>query len=414
MIAPCVATGLDRLCRTRFRALRGRRVGLLANQAAVNHELLHVIDLLHEAPGVELVRLFGPEHGLRGEAQDMEAVGSGQDRKTGLPIVSLYGDRVESLKPRPDDLEGLDVVVADLPDIGSRYYTFAATLFFLMETAAEVGASVLVLDRPNPIGGVEVEGPAIRPGFESFVGVQDVPNRHGLTLGEWARLYQADRGFDLDLEILRCEGWTREMRWRDTGLPWVPPSPNMPTPETALVYPGGCLLEATNLSEGRGTTRPFEFWGAPWLEPHLERLEAAVEDQLGVRFRACSFQPVFHKHANTRCFGLFPHVVDAEAFRPLGCYLGLIAATAIADHEHFSWRTEPYEFVSDRPAIDLLFGSDRERRAIDDLTRYDHRTDLRRWVADQATRWRTDEAAFRERRRPFLLYTARGWSMADG
>ncbi|MEW4567869.1 DUF1343 domain-containing protein [Tautonia sp. JC769] len=400
---PRVATGLDRLVEERFARLKGRTVGLIANQSTVDRRLRHGIDLLHAAPGVELVRLFGPEHGLRGELQDMVGAGSETDSRTGLPVVSLYGATPETLKPRAEDLDGLDCLIFDLQDVGARYYTFAATMFYAMETAASVGCSFLVLDRPNPLGGLAVEGPSIQKGFESFVGAYPVPIRHGMTVGELARLFRLERQLDLDLEVMTCEGWTRGCFWPETGLPWVPPSPNMPTYETALVYPGGCLIEGTNLSEGRGTTRPFENWGAPWLDSASHEMAEVLDDEPGVCLRPNIFRPVFHKHAGTTCFGVQPHVVDPRAFSALRTYVLMLMKAVQADPGRFAWRTEPYEFIEAPIAIDLLFGSSEERIAIEQAAR-DDALDLEAWFEGLSRRWKQDEDAFRDRRASNLLY----------
>ncbi|HSN14367.1 MAG TPA: DUF1343 domain-containing protein, partial [Anaeromyxobacteraceae bacterium] len=234
-----------------------------------------------------------------------------------------------------------------------------------MEAAAEAGVGFLVLDRPNPLGGVAVEGPRLRPGFESFCGLHDLAVRHGMTVGELARLFRAERRLDLRLEVIPCEGWRRGVRFRETGLPWVIPSPNMPTPETALVYPGMCLLEGTNLSEGRGTTLPFELFGAPWLDGR--RLASALDAERlpGVRFRPTSFVPTWDKHAGVRCHGAALHVTDPEAFRPFRTGLACVARAREQDPARFRWRTERYEFVEGVPAFDLLCGSAREREAIE-------------------------------------------------
>ncbi|RUL88432.1 exo-beta-N-acetylmuramidase NamZ family protein [Tautonia sociabilis] len=403
--APRVRTGLDVIASERFARLAGRKVGLIANQTAVDHRLRHAIDLLHNAPGVELVRLFGPEHGLRGEAQDMIGVGSGADRRTGLPIVSLYGDGPESLVPRSEDLDGLDLLVFDVQDVGARYYTFAATMLYAMEAAAAVGCGFLVLDRPNPIGGLKVEGPTVSAGFESFVGAFPMPIRHGMTVGELALLFREERGLDLDLEVVPCSGWHRGMLWPETGLHWIPPSPNMPTAATAMVYPGACLIEGTNLSEGRGTTRPFEQWGAPWLEEASYRMAEELGDRPGTLPRPLAFCPVFHKHSGTTCFGVQPHVTDPLAFSALETYVLLLAMAVRADRERFSWRTEPYEFVSSPIAIDLLFGSSREREAIEEFAASGER-DLEGWLLAMSRAWEPDTRSFEERRRPFLRYPA--------
>src|SRR5512137_2968769 len=288
---PPVGVGLEVLLRSRGGPLRGRRVGLICNPTAVDGRLRHAADLLHALPGVTLAALFGPEHGVRGDAQYLVSVAGEVDAAPGLPVHSLYGATAASLRPPPAALAGLDVLCFDIQDVGARYYTYQATMLLCMEAAARAGLAFVVLDRPNPIGGLRVEGPALRPGFESFCGLHDLAPRHGLTVGELARLFVAERGLDLDLAVVPCEGWRRGEGARATGLPWVSPSPNMPTPETALVYPGMCLLEGTNLSEGRGTTRPFELFAAPWLDPAALAAALGADRLPGVRFRPASFTP---------------------------------------------------------------------------------------------------------------------------
>ncbi len=385
-------TGLEVLRDQSFAPLRGRRVGLVCHPASVDRDLRHAADLLAAAPGVELAALFGPEHGLHGQAQDL--IGVGDSAAGQLRVHSLYRNTVESLRPTADQLRGLDTLVVDLQCVGSRYYTFQATMLYCLEAAAANRLAVFVLDRPNPIGGVHVEGPARAPGFDSFVGPHPVPTRPGLTIGELARLFQADLGLDVDLTVVPCDGWQRSMTFDETGLPWVLPSPNMPTVDTAIVYPGQCLLEGTNLSEGRGTTRPFELCGAPWIDAAAaaRRLEA---DRLpGVRFRPAHFRPTFQKFAGVDCGGVQLHVTDRDAFRPVRTSLAVLAAMRDLSGDRFGWRTEVYEFVSDRPAIDLLFGSDRERRALEAGVPWQ----------DIAAAWEAEEAAFRDHRQPFLLY----------
>ncbi len=258
-------TGLERLLDNPKRWLAGGRVGLVANPTATDRELRHAADLLHAHPDVNLTLLFGPEHGVRGAAQDMIGVSDARDPATGLPEVSLYGETLASLSPGREHLERVDVLVFDVQDVGARYYTYAATMALCMKAAAEHGLLVIVLDRPNPIGGVQVEGGGITPGLESFCGLYPIPQRHGMTVGELARLYNTTFGIGCDLAVVSLEGWCRESYFDATGLPWVMPSPNMPTLDTAIVYPGMCLIEGTNLSEGRGTTRPFEIFGAPFV-----------------------------------------------------------------------------------------------------------------------------------------------------
>src|SRR5512133_2535988 len=387
-------SGLEVLAAGRFRALAGRRVGLVCNPTAVTRDLVHAADLLHAAPGVRLAALFGPEHGVRGDAQYMAAVGGERDPRTGLPAHSLYGETAASLRPARAQLEGLDALVFDVQDVGARYYTYQATMMLCMEAAAEAKLGFVVLDRPNPIGGDLVEGPRLRPGFESFCGLHDLAVRHGLTVGELALLFRAERKLDVELEIVPCAGWRRGQRFRETGLPWVFPSPNMPTPETALVYPGMCLLEGTNLSEGRGTTRPFELFGAPWLD--AVRLAAALarERLPGVLFRPASFVPTWDKHAGSRCHGVELLVTDPDAFRPFRTGLAAVVHARAQDRGRFAWRTERYEFVDGVLAFDLLCGSAREREAIE----------AGATVRDLTRAFAPEERAFGRRRAAYLRY----------
>lgn len=390
-----VATGLERLLadERRLDQLRGAAVGLLANPTCVTPDLRHGLDVLLEA-GVEVERLFGPEHGVRAEAQDMEAVEQAKDPVTGIPVVSLYGVDRDSLRPDPDDLADLDVLIADIQDIGARYYTYASTVGFAMEVCGEVGTSVWVLDRPNPLGGVSVEGNLVDARLRSFVGTQPIPNRHGLTLGELARYYDRWGGWSCELTVVEMTGWKRSMWYDETGLPWVLPSPNMPTLATAIVYPGMCLLEGTNASEGRGTTRPFEFFGAPYVDSRelRERLEAFDLD--GVAFREVAFRPMFQKHAHKTCHGVQIHVTDRESFESLALGFAAVAALARGWPEAFDWRREAYEFVDDELAIDLLLGDAdlRER-----LVRGQDPVELARSLSGERER-------FMQRRRESLLY----------
>jgi len=324
----------------------------------------------------------------------MEGVVDTQDPVTGLEVRSLYGSSASSLEPRADDLDGLDAILVDVPDIGCRYYTFAATMDGVMAACERSSVEVVVLDRPNPIGGVHREGGRVHQGFESFVSGLPTPVRHGLTLGEIALLLHRERYPETALTVVRCRGWMRES-WLDrTGLPWVPPSPNMPTLETAAVYPGMCLVEATTLSEGRGTTRPFHVVGAPGIDSGVlvERLSRAAGP--GIGFRPAAFRPMFGKHAGSVCHGVELHVDDREVLEPLR--LGLTVLKVIADHfpEVFAWRREPYEFVSDIPAIDLLTGSDAARHAVAGG----------RPLAPVLDRWRGEVEEFDDTLEGILLY----------
>ncbi len=360
---PKTLTGLDVLVNEGFKRLSGLKIGLLAHPASVDSQLVHILTRCLEH-GVSVKHLFGPEHGFWGNAQDMESVASSIDAKTGIPVTSLYGQSQESLLLNPKSLAGLDILVCDLQDIGSRYYTFAYTIAFAMKACAQAGIPCLVLDRPNPLGGVQKEGDVVQPGFFSFVGEYPLQNRHGMTLGELAQFFKKHDKIDCDLEIIGTQNWSREHYFDQTGLPWVMPSPNMPTPDTALVYPGACLFEGTNLSEGRGTTKPFELVGAAYIQDPDKFAALAESCALpGAKLRPCWFTPMFHKQAQTLCGGLQIHVTDRKKF--LSVKTGMAIIWAARQFEGFAWRTEPYEFVSDRLAIDLLFGSDKPRKLLD-------------------------------------------------
>ncbi|MEZ4359855.1 MAG: DUF1343 domain-containing protein [Kofleriaceae bacterium] len=384
-----VETGLAQLAAD-ARPLRGRRVGLLMNPTAVDDRLRHALELLR--PQVQVTALFGPEHGVTGAAQDMIEVGNAVEGE--LPEFSLYGATEASLTPTPEMLEHVDVLVYDIQDIGSRYYTFVWTMVLAMRAAAAAGKAFVVLDRPNPIGGDLVEGGAIAPGFESFVGLLSVPNRHGLTAGEIAQWRAREERLDLDLTVVLMRGWRRELGFAETGLPWVQPSPNMPTLDTALVYPGMCLVEGTELSEGRGTTRPFELAGAPWLDPAALAASLNAYGLPGCAFRPATFHPMFQKHAHVTTHGVQLHLTDRRAFRPYLTGVAFLKACRDQDPERFAWRTRAYEFVDQIPAIDLLCGSAQVREGIDAGAR----------LEDLASTWAAAEDEHRRRRDELLLY----------
>ena len=389
-----VRSGLERLLDDARPLVSGRRAALLVNPTAVTARLEHAADLLQSLPGTRIMRLFGPEHGIRGEAQDMISVSSERDPGSGLDVISLYGKDENSLRPGPGSLDDLDVLIYDIQDIGTRFYTFAATLALCREAAAAAGVQVLVCDRPNPLNGLAIEGGLPRPDLRSFVGWLPVPVRHGLTVGELARLYCKKARLDLDLEVLEMEGWHRDLFFDQTGLPWVMPSPNMPTPDTALVYPGMCLVEGTELSEGRGTTRPFELVGAPFLDAQELARRLRKMDLPGVLFRACSFVPTFHKHAGRSCHGVQLHVTDPRSFKPVLTGVAVLTASRSLGGALFQWRYAAYEFVTDRPAIDLLAGSPRLRKGIEAQV---HPRELE-------SEWLREDRLFREEREEFLLY----------
>ncbi|MFH1131293.1 MAG: DUF1343 domain-containing protein [Pseudomonadota bacterium] len=388
-----VSLGLEVVLEERLGLLAGRRIGLLCNHAAVNSQFKHVADLLAKVSNLRC--LFGPEHGVRGEAQDMIGVGEGRDACLDLPVYSLYGASVDSLRPQTEWLADLDLVLIDLQDIGSRYYTFVWTMALMMQVCAEMGVSVVVLDRPNPIGGEKIEGPLIENGFFSFVGHHSVPIRHGMTIGEMARLVHKELAlYGCELQVVPMEGWQRNMYYDQTGLPWVLPSPNMPTLDTALVYPGACLFEGTNLSEGRGTTRPFEILGAPWVDGNVLAEALEKEDLPGVGFRPICFTPTFHKHSGKPCGGIQIHVVAREKFRPLLTGVAILRQVHNLWPKQFEWRKEAYEFVADRPAIDLLAGGAWLRKGIEAGATLEKLTG----------HWNAAESEFARRRKPYLIY----------
>jgi uncharacterized protein YbbC (DUF1343 family) len=387
-------SGLARVVHEGHQLLVDKRVGLICNPTAVTAELRHAIDVL-PAAGIRLVSLFGPEHGVRGDAQDMISVDGAVDARSKLPVHSLYGSTEASLTPTPQMLEGLDVLVYDVQDVGSRYYTFVWTMVLAMRAAAKAGIAFGVLDRPNPIGGVHVEGGTIAEGFESFVGLVSCPNRHGLTAGEIARWRHSVEKLDVNLFVISMRGYERELRFEHTGLPWVLPSPNMPTTDTALVYPGMCLVEGTELSEGRGTTRPFELVGAPHLDGYALATALAKFDLPGVGFRPVTFTPQFQKHAGVACHGVQLHVTNVETFRPYRTGVAVVKACHDQSPDLFKWRHRAYEFVDKIPAIDLLAGSAALREGIAAGASLD----------ELSARWPRDEGAFAEEREQYLLYT---------
>jgi uncharacterized protein YbbC (DUF1343 family) len=371
--------------------LRGRTIGLVSNPASVNGGLRHVADVL-EAHGVRLGALFGPQHGFRSDLQEnMIESPHARDGRRRVPIYSLYS---ETRQPTPAMLEGLDALVIDLQDVGTRIYTYIYTMAGCLRAAKAHGLPVIVCDRPNPIGGEAVEGPMLDPAFASFVGEYPIPMRHGMTIGELARLFNEHFGIGAKLEVVAMRGWTRGQYFDETGLTWVMPSPNLPTLDSALVYPGTVLFEGTNVSEGRGTTRPFELIGAPWIDP--EPLAAALDREAlpGVFFRPTAFEPTFHKHTRTLCGGVQIHVRDRQAFRPVETGVAVLAACRGAGPTSFAWREPPYEYEAVRPPIDILCGSARERIAIE------HGDSL----ADLTRRWAADVEGFLPLRQRFLLY----------
>ena len=373
-------------------ALDGKRVGLVCNPASVDGELRHIADRLTTHPRARVAALFGPQHGFRSDVQEnMIETGHGRDEIRRVPVYSLYS---ETREPTADMLRDLEVLVIDLQDVGTRIYTYIYTMANCLVAARRHGIKTIVCDRPNPIGGIGVEGPMLTAGFESFVGQYPIPMRHGMTIGELARLFNEHFGIGADLVVEQLEGWRRDMYHEDTGLPWVLPSPNIPTVDTAVVYPGTVLFEGTNVSEGRGTTRPFELVGAPWTV--AERFADTMNrlDLAGVRFRPAVFEPTFHKHAGKSCGGCQLHVRDRMRFRPVEVGVALMAAFRATDPARFRWRDPPYEYEREKLPVDILAGSSQLREQIE------HGVPTR----EIAESWEAGVHAFLKIRERFLLY----------
>lgn len=386
-------TGLDIFEKTWPKKLKGTRVGLLVHPASVNRKLEHASDCLLKSRKLELKALFGPQHGIRGETQDNMIEWEGfRDKKTGLPVYSLYG---QTRKPDPSMLRDIDVLVIDMQDVGARYYTFIWTMELCMQACLEAGKPVVVLDRPNPLGGVHTEGPVLDMNYTSFVGQRPMPVRHGMTIGEIGNYLRNAFYPSLDYHVIKMQGWKREMWFDETGLPWVLPSPNMPTIDTAIVYPGMCLLEGTNLSEGRGTTRPFEIFGAPFIDPDalVKRLNAFKLP--GVLFRPMYFQPTFQKHAGKLCGGTQIHVTVRGRFKSFKTGVAIVKAIHELWPDNFAWKQPPYEYETKKIPVDILMGTDRPRKDIERGTSLER---MEQW-------WKAQCLEFNKKvRRKYLLY----------
>lgn len=361
--------GIDILLSRRRELLKGKHIGVLAHAASVNAVGEHTVDRIARSGLGTVVALFGPEHGIATNAQDMEPVNSHTDHARGLPVYSLYGATLDSLKPTAEMLEGIDVLVVDLQDIGSRYYTYVWTACLCAEACAESGKQIIVCDRPNPIGGALVEGAGIESGYESFVGLCSLPVRHGMTIGEIVQAVNGRQPRAADLTVVQIEGWRRDQQWPAFEYPWVNPSPNMRSYSAALLYPGMCLLEGTNMSEGRGTDTPFEIVGAPYVDSE-EIIDAFAALSLpGVHLAPTSFFPTRQKWAGRLCNGVRWVIEDPQSFRPYRTGLAFVwLLWKLYGGKGFEWRVAPYEFVTTRPAIDLLTGGARFREHIADLT----------------------------------------------
>lgn len=390
-----VFSGLDVLLSAPDRYIKGKAIGLVVNHTSVASDIRHSVLKLQSDRRFVVKKLFAPEHGLYGAAQDMIGVESHIDPASGLETASLYGHNEASLTPKVSDLQELDALVFDIQDIGSRYYTFIYTMANCMETCRKVGVPIVICDRPNPIDGVHIEGNLVRKKFRSFVGQYAIPNRHGMTAGELARLFNDYFGIDCDLTVVPMRGWKRRMWFEDTGLPWVAPSPNMPTVATAAVYPGMCLLEGTHLSEGRGTTLPFEQFGAPYIDAHKLADTLNREKLSGVYFRPHYFKPTFHKWANQVCGGAHVHITDRKTFKAFLTGLAVLRAIDKLYADKFEWRKAPYEFEKDHFAIDLLYGNSKFREVFMRGSRS---------LRDIEASWEADLKTFKPIRKKYLLY----------
>ena len=372
--------------------LDGKRVGVVCNPASVDHDFSHIADRLASHPRARLAALFGPQHGFRSDVQEnMIETGHGTDHFRRVPVYSLYSDTRE---PTAAMLAGLDVLVIDLQDVGTRIYTYIYTMANCLIAARKHGVKVIVCDRPNPIDGVDLEGPILIPGFESFVGLYPIPMRHGMTIGELARLFNEHFGIGAELEVVAMQGWRREMYHDAAQAPWVMPSPNIPTLESAIVYPGTVLFEGTSVSEGRGTTRPFEIVGAPGIVAERFAGELNRRQLPGAFFRPVVFEPVFHKHTKQACGGCQIHVLDRQLFRPVLTGVALVAAFHAAGASQFCWRDPPYEYEREKLPFDILAGSSELREQIKAGVR----------AEEIARSWEPAVATFRSVRERFLMY----------
>jgi uncharacterized protein YbbC (DUF1343 family) len=387
-----IKLGIERLLDDRIDLLKGARVGLVCNQASVNHDFHHAADLFHQHTEINLTTLFGPQHGIRGDVQDnMIETEHATDRATGLPIYSLYS---ETREPSTEMLREVDVIVVDLQDVGTRIYTFVYTLANCMRAAKRLNKKVIACDRPNPINGIQLEGVVLDPAFASFVGQFPIATRHGMTFCELGRLFNEAFGIGSDLECVTMEGWSRELWYDETDSPWVLPSPNMPTLDAATVFPGSVHLEGTQMSEGRGTARPFELVGAPYIDS--DRFAQALNGRglPGVYFRSCVFLPTFQKHGGEACGGVQIHVTNRQTFQPALSGIAVVKTAFEMYGDDFKWKEPPYEYEYDKNPFDLIAGTSKVREAIE-------RGDSLESIEES---WQAPLAEFSRLRGDFLLY----------
>lgn len=387
-----VSTGIDLLEQEYWKGLKGQRLGLLANQASVDGNLRQTKQIISDRFPGQLKSLYGPQHGFGGQDQDnMVETPHAYDTDLQIPIFSLYA---ESRAPHPHMLEMIDILIIDLQDVGTRVYTFAATMLNCLRAAASQRIKVLVLDRPNPLGGQVVEGNLLQPDLFSFVGPYTLPMRHGLTMGEMANVFRDVFRLECDIEIIPMRGWDRKMLWEETGLRWIMPSPNMPLPQTAQVYPGQVIWEGTNVSEGRGTCRPFEIFGAPYFETKGIQDALETEDMAGCVLQPYSFRPTFHKWAEEICHGFMIHILDPDLYRPYTTSLAILKTIMKVHRNELRWKAPPYEYEYDRRPIDLILGDPSLCNELESDPA----------ISSLEEKWSGELKAYIQWREPYLLY----------
>jgi uncharacterized protein YbbC (DUF1343 family) len=383
-----VRLGIETLQESRFERFRDEKLGLIINPSSVNSDFETTLDVFLRTK-VAVTALFAPEHGIEGELQDQERIVNFYEKKSSIPVHSLYG---KHLAPTKGMLKKVDTLVFDIQDAGARFYTFVWTMELAMEKASLYKKRFIVLDRPNPINGTDIEGPVLDENYSSFVGLYSIPVRHGMTVGELASMFKGEFNIGVELEVVKMKGWERDMWFDDTYLPWISPSPNMPTLDTATVYPGMCLLEGTNISEGRGTTKPFEYFGAPWLK--REAVLNELVELKGCRLRPIYFKPLWSKYIGEVCGGFQLYVTDRDVFRPVETALAIIRAIKETHPEDFKWKEPPYEFEEEKLPFDILIGNSIVREMIEDGYSFEDMED----VCNQGLE------KFRKARERYLLY----------
>jgi uncharacterized protein YbbC (DUF1343 family) len=387
-----VKLGLEKVLNEQNNLLRNLRIGLICNQTSVNHQFQHAADLFFENDNLNLVSLFGPQHGIRGDVQDnMVETSHAIDRLTKLPIYSLYS---ETRQPTEEMLLSIDTLVFDLQDVGCRVYTFIYTMANAMRACAKFGKKIFVLDRPNPIGGLLAEGNFLEKGHESFVGQFPLPMRHGLTVGELAKLFNTEFHINCDLEVITMNNWERQDFYDETDAPWVMPSPNMPTVDTTVVFPSTVYFEGTKVSEGRGTTRPFEIVGAPYIDSNEYADELSALELPGVIFRPINFLPTFQKYSNQSCGGVFLHITERNLFEPVITGLAMVKIMYELYPKDFEWKDTPYEYEFDRNPFDVIAGTTKIREMIEEG----------KSIAEIKLSWKNDVEDFNELRKKYFLY----------